>query len=286
MTKTIDTLIEDIYSVLDDGIDVLENNRVAFARTGEGIRLSILNMLLPELRNRSLKLRMSNLGKPLRQLWYQLKGYEGEPLPPHVRLKFLIGNIVEEVVVLLAALAGHEVKGQQDVLEITGVQGHRDVIIDGYTVDVKSTSPFGFTKFEDGSLVFDDPFGYIPQLAAYTRADKTVKQDAAYNLAVHKVLGTLALYRSEEDEWPDIPEKITQIRAALEIDTPPDRCYEPVPDGKSGNMKLGVGCSYCEFKRECWKDSNAGKGLRTFIYSVGPRFLTNVERLPNVYEAK
>jgi len=44
-------------------------------------------------------------------------------------------------------------------------------------------------------------------------------------------------------------------------------------------MKLPVGCSYCSFKHECWGDD-----LRTFIYANGPRYLVEVENVPNVIE--
>ena len=59
---------------------------------------------------------------------------------------------------------------------------------------------------------------------------------------------------------------------------PPTKCYEPVADGKSGNMKLPVGCSYCSYKHECYPK------LRTFIYSNGPKFLTEVGKVPSVLE--
>ena len=57
----------------------------------------------------------------------------------------------------------------------------------------------------------------------------------------------------------------------------PNRAFSDVPDGKSGNMKLGTQCSYCEFKKVCWPD------LKTYIYSSGPRYLTKVVREPKVF---
>ena len=51
----------------------------------------------------------------------------------------------------------------------------------------------------------------------------------------------------------------------------PSRCYAAVPDGKSGNLKLAVGCVYCRHKGVCWSDANQGKGIRTFKYSNGTR---------------
>ena len=64
----------------------------------------------------------------------------------------------------------------------------------------------------------------------------------------------------------------------------PDRCYADVPDGKSGNYKLAVGCIYCGHKRECWKDANYGRGIRVFKYAKGKRYLTQVGKEPDVEE--
>ena len=59
---------------------------------------------------------------------------------------------------------------------------------------------------------------------------------------------------------------------------PPERPYKDVADGMSGNRKLGTMCSYCQFKTLCWP------GLRTFVYSSGPVFMTKVVKTPNVLE--
>ena len=31
----------------------------------------------------------------------------------------------------------------------------------------------------------------------------------------------------------------------MSLDTPPEKCYPNVPEGKAGNMKLNKGCFYC-----------------------------------------
>jgi hypothetical protein len=64
----------------------------------------------------------------------------------------------------------------------------------------------------------------------------------------------------------------------------PPKCYDDVPDGKSGNMCLPTGCVFCEHKFTCWSDSNNGHGLRTFLYKNGKKHLTQVYRTPNVEE--
>ena len=42
----------------------------------------------------------------------------------------------------------------------------------------------------------------------------------------------------------------------------------------------------CNHKHACWSDVNDGKGLRAFQYSTGKRYLTKVEKEPNVEEVK
>jgi hypothetical protein len=76
----------------------------------------------------------------------------------------------------------------------------------------------------------------------------------------------------------DMGERINQIKNMAERSTPPDVCYETVPDGKSGNQKLAVGCSYCVYKKQCWPS------VRGFLYSTGPRYLTEVIHEPKPLE--
>ena len=73
-------------------------------------------------------------------------------------------------------------------------------------------------------------------------------------------------------------DKIKHIKKVVKQKAPPEVCYEAVPEGKSGNMKLAVGCSYCAYKKTCWPN------LRAFLYSTGPRYLTEVKNEPKVQE--
>jgi len=162
-----------------------------------------------------------------------------------------------------------------------------DCKIDGVLTDVKSASPYGFKKFKDGSLINDDPFGYIDQIKGYAHSENTT--DVGW-LVMDKTNGHLTYLKydmADESQWYwsklnffSITERIKNIKRVVKSESPPTRCYGHIPDGKSGNMKLPVGCSYCAYKRECWKDA----GLRTFIYSTGPRYLTYVAREPDVLE--
>ena len=57
-------------------------------------------------------------------------------------------------------------------LAVHGIKGHRDAVIDGITIDVKSASRYGMQKFKDISYRDDDPYGYISQLSSYVYAGK------------------------------------------------------------------------------------------------------------------
>ena len=57
-------------------------------------------------------------------------------------------------------------------------------------------------------------------------------------------------------------QRIKHLKNVVADSSVPDKCYSDLPDGKSGNRKLAVGCVYCEHKRDCWSDVNGGQGLR------------------------
>jgi len=296
MTKTINTLVEDINAELVSrgGWD---------AATTEYFVASIRDVAVTRLEQpdeRSPTLRMSNMGKPCkRALWYSVNAAdEAEPFSPATHFKFLYGDLLESFILSLAVAAGHDVRGEQDELEIAGIRGHRDAVIDNYTVDVKSASPFSFSKFQSGALRDNDAFGYITQLSSYVSAgharDDTVHPTTGYFLVVNKVSGEICL---DEHTFTDAElDKRGDYEATKELiadlDNPPPRGFEPVDDGytdrktktfkANGNKLLGVNCSYCDFKNKCYPH------LRTFMYKSGmgskPKFFTHVAKEPIVME--
>lgn len=232
------------------------------------------------------RLRLSGVGKPSRQLHYELTNAPYERLSPTTLIKFQYGHMLEEMLLYLAKEAGHEVLYEQKEYLFDGVAGHIDAIIDGVIVDVKSASPYGFFKFRSGSIREDDPFNYIPQLASYVQADGAGR-DGAF-LAINKVSGELALCTVSNSELMEVDVQGHVNRQRSVESTPgtvPERCYPETPEGKSGNMGLSTGCSYCKHKFHCWRDANDGEGLRTYLYSNGPKFLTKVVREPKVFQA-
>lgn len=278
--KSIDTLVEDIYRVLSEGAEVTQGVAEDFGRS---LAELVAARLSKEERVRKPYLRLSKIGEKCdRKLWLEINHPETvEPLPPNTRLKFLYGDLIEALILFIAKLAGHSVEGVQDELEINGVKGHRDAVIDGITIDVKSASSYSFEKFKRHLRPEDDSFGYLKQIGAYLRAgqsDDTVgNKDVAGFLAVDKTLGhvTLDLHKKDDTDYEALVEA---KRSALANPDMPPRGYSDIPDGASGNRRLGIECSYCPVRKRCWP------GLRSYAYSNGIRHLTVVKREPNVPE--
>ena len=280
--KTPETLVGDIYRMMEhkqfpEGVDI-DAECEAF---GSAMADVLREQLKPEEDRRGL--RLSGIGKPDRQIYNGYHGVSGEELGGATYIKFLYGHLVEGMVLALTRLSGHTVTDEQKRVTVEGVNGHMDGRIDGVLMDVKSCSSFGFKKFKYNTLHEDDPFGYIAQLKAYAHAEG----DDTYGwLAMDKQNGTLAWLQYHEGRegtpykeaisW-DVAERVRHLKKMVEGPVP-SVCYQDLPDGKSGNRKLSMGCSYCQWKHECWPE------LRTFHYSNGPRYLTHVAKNPKVLE--
>ena len=233
------------------------------------------------IREKDGKLRMSVLGKPPRQLWYdrfspkKTKSYDAS-----LNIKFLYGHILEHLLLYLAELTGHKVADQQKKVEIDNIKGHIDATVDGEVCDVKSASSFSFKKFKNGELVGDDPFGYHAQLSGYETGMGTNKGGF---LVMDKSSGDVCFYKPDELAKPNVPNLIKTLQDTLKRNSPPDRCYQ-LSETKGGNKSLPIGCQFCAHKWECYKDANDGKGLRVFKYSNRYVYLAQVNRQPNVEE--
>ena len=273
--REISSLLEDIDVLFNQGRTPSETNLTLLK---EGIAESVIQVL-SEVRETTGKMRLSSIGKKDRQLWYDYNGYEKEPLPTATKIKFLLGHIIEELTLFLVREAGHKVDKCQEEVTVSGVKGHIDAEIDGELVDVKSASPYGFRKFFNGTLIDDDPFGYIYQISSYAKA---MGKDKGYFLAVDKSNGFMTLLKTDVSDVK--PEKrISQLKKLLDKKTPPERCYKEVEES-NGNKKLPIGCKFCDFKTLCWQDSNDGFGLRNFKYASGTEYYTYVKKEPRVRE--
>ena len=283
--KTVDTLVSDIYELVSTK-DVSESVDIDECIDQFGERMKdLMRQQFKEQRDDSRKLRMSNIGRKDRFLWNVYNEVETtEDIQPHTYVKFLYGHVIEELLLFLARAAGHTVTDEQKKCKVNGITGSMDCKIDGIVTDVKSASSYGFKKFQDGTLAHDDPFGYVAQIKGYAAS---AGQSEFGWLAMDKANGhlTYLLYDENDKETPvydiisyDVEEHIERLKEVVKQETPPDVCYESVPEGKSGNKKLSVGCSYCQYKKSCWPN------VRGFLYSSGPRYLTEVKHEPKVKE--
>ena len=282
--KTIDTLVQDINALFDPLIDneLNEEKLEEHLETFTSSLKETITEFLKEKPRTTRNLRLSSIGSPTRQLWYDKNSKEEpRPLEPSTRIKFLYGHILEDLLILFCKLAGHKVTDQQKQVDVEGIKGHQDCMIDDVLVDCKSASGRSFEKFAKKTLYSDDPFGYIAQISAYAEGNGV---DEAAFLAIDKQHGHICLTPVQSLEMINAKERIKYLKGIMDKDTPPDRCYSDLPDGSSGNRKLAIGCLYCPHKRTCWSDANQGKGLRVFDYAKGHRFLTNVSKEPNVEE--
>ena len=277
--KIISELIPDIYSLVQRKDDWFTDVLAVEFSSGLGKRLqSQLSAA-----KRAPTLRLSAMGPRCpRALWYSIHHPElAEPLPPWAEIKYSYGHMIEALAIMLAKAAGHEVTGEQDALQLDGIVGHRDCVIDGCVVDVKSCSSRSFQKFKNKAYDQIDEFGYLDQLDGYVVAshdDPLVKvKDKGYILAIDKTVGRMLLYEHPIRER-SIRNRISDYKIIVASDQPPQCCCGTEKAGASGNIRLDTRASYSAYKFCCFPT------LRAFAYAEGPTYLTKVVRTPDVPE--
>jgi len=285
MKKKLNNLVDDIYKVLDSLTEGNELNisEEMFEEFGKDMTDALRHWATPQNVEGKPVLRMSNVGRPERRLWFDThtQAESTEKLHPSTQIKFLYGHLLEVLLLFFVKLSGHKLTSQQKEITVSGIKGHMDCMIDGEVVDVKTASGYSFKKFKEGTLAEDDSFGYLSQLAGYEAAEKT--NEGGF-LVMNKETGELTMFIPDDMDKPNIKAKIKNVKNIIASDTPPDFCYAPIPEGKAGNMKVARGCSWCPHKFECHKDANDGKGLRVFNYAKGPVYFTKIVSEPNVEE--
>ena len=203
-------------------------------------------------------LRMSNVGRPTCQLWYDKNKPEAAiPLPTTFVMNMMLGDIVEAVFKGLLKEAGVKYEDTEKVTLDTGsdnISGSYDLIIDGAVDDIKSASDWSYrNKFDSyESLADKDGFGYVPQLAGYAKA--TAKRAGGWwviNKANGKFKYLPASGLNVDEEINKIKQTISKVK-----ENKFERCFEPVPEtfrGKpTGNKVLNDGCKFCSYRFDCW----------------------------------
>tara|TARA_S200002703_G_scaffold113328_1_gene98844 strand:+ start:950 stop:1822 length:873 start_codon:yes stop_codon:yes gene_type:complete len=206
------------------------------------------------------RLRMSNLGRPTCQLWFEKNKPEvASAKPNNFMMNMMLGDIVEAVFKGLLKSAGIKYEEPDTVsldVDGTNISGTYDLVIDGAVDDVKSASAWSYdNKFESFETLSDgDPFGYVSQLVGYAKAAK--KKIGGW-WVVNKANGAFKYVSAQN---ADAEKEMHKIKATVKTvqDNKFERCFEPVEEtfrGKpTGNKILGVSCNFCSYKYSCWEN--------------------------------
>lgn len=219
-----------------------------------------VNRQFNETKNRSnFRLRMSNIGRPACQLWFEKNKPEtATPMPYNFLMNMLLGDIIEAVFKGLLREANVEYTESDKVTlvldEDTKIDGSYDLILNGAVDDVKSASGWSYdNKFESfDTLKESDGFGYIAQLAGYAKA-ANVKAGGWW--VVNKTNGEFKYVKADSI---DVDEEINTIYKQVQkvLNNTFERQYEPIDEkfrGKeTGNKVLNDKCKFCSYRFECW----------------------------------
>jgi hypothetical protein len=206
------------------------------------------------------RLRMSNIGKPKCQLWYEKNDpADKKPFPPHFLVNMILGDIVEAVFKGLLRSAGVEFKDNDKVvLKLPNgqeIKGEYDMEMDGRIDDVKSASPWSYKhKFVDfDTLAKNDSFGYVAQLVGYAEG---AGKDVGGWWVVNKGTGEFKYVDASGVDKDAVLENIQELVDYIDNDEPFERCFDPVPEifrrKPTGNIVLNPSCHFCDFKHKCF----------------------------------
>ena len=146
--KKLNNLVPDIYKIIDnitEGKEIKISEKT-YEEFGKDMSEALRHWATPQDQTQKEKLRMSNVGKPTRRLWYDAhtESDTTEKLEPNVQIKFLYGHLLEVLLLFFVKLSGHKLTSMQKQITVNGIKGHMDCKIDGEVVDVKTASGYSF----------------------------------------------------------------------------------------------------------------------------------------------
>ncbi len=206
------------------------------------------------------RLRMSSIGRPYCQLWYDKNKPEAAvEKSPHFLLQMVIGDIIEAVINGVMVESGVEVYASEQAKLALGkhtITGTTDPSFEPVT-DTKSASQYSYNyKFTDWqTLAENDSFGYVAQGVGYAKA-----LDKKFNgwFVVNKSTGEFKFvpYEADEEYNEKLLKKLEHKLDKLE-DNKFNRCFDPVEETfrkkPTGNKILPMECKFCDYKFDCWK---------------------------------
>ena len=205
------------------------------------------------------RLRMSNVGRPTCQLWFEKhKPEAAQPKSNNFVMNMMLGDVVEAIFKGLLDEAGVEYGDAENVVlkleDGTEINGTYDIVMDGAVDDIKSASDWSYrNKFESYStLAAGDGFGYIGQLAGYAKA--TNKRAGGW-WVVNKGNGK---FKYVPADGIDTDKEIDKIQDTVKTVDKDEfvRCFEPEQETfrkvLTGNKVLNKHCTFCDFRNTCW----------------------------------
>jgi len=206
------------------------------------------------------RFRLSSLGKPSCQLWFDKNKPETAlPKPSTFIFNMILGDILEAVFKGFLREANVEFKDSSKVTLALGkdkIAGTYDLVIDNDVDDIKTASDWSYrNKFDSFStLKENDSFGYIGQLSAYAKAGN-------YNPGGWWVINkNNCSFKYVPATGIEIEKEITILKNTVDKvkENKFERCFDAVNEtfrGKeTGNKILDKTCSFCSYRKECWSD--------------------------------
>ncbi len=231
---------------------------------GERCKAVLTKQLEPE--EKEFRLRMSNIGRPLRQLMLEQKYGRNKPEPEFI-LKMLFGDLYESLMIYLLKASGVNITAQDVKVSlpiptkkgIVNLEGTLDIEIDNKVWDIKSASPWSFdNKFDSTTILSgEDAFGYVDQLFGYAKARNN---KAGGWLPINKSNGQIKECPIDDKVHDEVLNKsyetiVNKVQHVVEGNPIPE-CTGVVQEkfyGKeTGNKILGPSCKFCNCKEKCW----------------------------------
>jgi len=233
-------------------------------RAAEEFKAALRKQFNPE--ERRFKLRASNAGRPICQLWHESRGYPAENMEYNHIIRMLMGDASEVLANVLIAEAGINVTGAKRRVSFqvneTIINGENDIEIDGKVFDVKSCSAWAFdNKWNNGweGVYFGDTFGYVTQLYIY--AEGKPERMGGW-IVINKSTGEVRVVDANpsREQLKDIELKLYRAEEMVRDKTVPlERQFEPEEETfykkPTGNKVLPIICQMCSYRKACWPNA-------------------------------
>jgi hypothetical protein len=238
------------------------------------------------------RLRMSNIGKDLRQLYLAKTHGRNDIEGPEFLLKMFAGHSLEQTFTYIVRSAGLDIRTNDEVeidIDGTKIKGELDWIVeaDGKVYDVKTASDYSFhNKFASyETLAADDSFGYVDQLIGYSIGAKkepggwvVIHKSPKYRYPFNRLEDIVkvvpfphALEHVESGFRLRIKDKIQKLETG---NVPACKGLEKeIRYGKpTGNLIIGKACMFCSHPNKCHPTAK-----------LEPSRVSTAKEKPNVY---